>query len=159
SYGGGEFSGEDDSAYDHPGVVVTVSTGDSGYGVSFPAASPHVVAVGGTSLTVTNPSPGVFGYGGETVWNGAGSGCSACAPAPAWQTAMAVWSTTACGTKRADADVSAVADPNTGVAIYDNTPYYGGTGWYQIGGTSLSAPLVAAVYALAGGAGGVAYPA
>ena len=75
SYGGGEYSSEtsDESAYfNHPGVAITVSSGDSGYGVEFPAASQYVTAVGGTTLNVGAGNT----YGGETVWSGAGSGCS-----------------------------------------------------------------------------------
>ena len=93
--------------YNIPGVAVTVSTGDSGYGVSFPASSPHVVAVGGTSLTRASNSRGWS----ETVWSGSGSGCSTVFAKPSWQT------DSGCG-KRTVGDVAAVADPNTGVSVY-----------------------------------------
>jgi len=132
SYGGGESSGQDESAYNHPGIAVTVSSGDSGYGVEFPASSRYVTAVGGTTLGST-----------ETVWSGSGSGCSAYVPKPTWQT------DTGCA-RRTVADVSADADPNTGLAIYDTTAYNGMSGWIQVGGTSLSSPLIAAIYAAAG---------
>jgi hypothetical protein len=145
SYGAGDFSGESslDSYYNHPGVAVTASAGDSGYGVSYPAASPDVVAVGGTSLT-TNSGPRGWA---ETVWGdgvagdeGTGSGCSGSESKPAWQTDNGC-------SNRTDNDVAAVADPNTGVAVYDS---YDQGGWLVVGGTSVSSPLIASVYALAG---------
>ena len=149
SYGGGEYSGEQgiqDSYYTHPGVTQTVSSGDGGYGVEIPAAFNTVVAVGGTSLTLTSPTGG---RKTETAWSGAGSGCSALISKPAWQAATSLCS------RRSVADVSAVADPNTGVAVYDS---YGSTNgnWYVFGGTSVAAPLIGAVYALSGHAGDTA---
>jgi hypothetical protein len=139
SYGANESSGDpgtDSSFYNHPGVAVTASAGDSGFSVSFPASSPHVTAVGGTSLTTASNSRGWS----ETTWSGSGSGCSAVEAKPAWQT------DTGCA-NRTNNDVSAVADPNTGVAVFDT---YDQGGWLQVGGTSVSSPLIAAVYALAG---------
>jgi subtilase family serine protease len=156
SYGGGEWSGEGSiTAYDHPGIAITASSGDSGYGAEFPAASPSVVAVGGTTLTLGTGDA----WAGEKVWSGAGSGCSAYLSAQSWQTSLGSWSLTGCGTKRAIADVSADADPATGAAVYDTTRYQGFSGWFKVGGTSLSAPLIAGVYALAGNAASAAYPA
>lgn len=157
SYGGSEFSSEvSDSAYNHPGIAITVSSGDNGYGLfGYPAASPYVVAVGGTTLTV---GPGNT-YGGETAWSGSGSGCSSYLAAPAWQTADPSWALTGCASKRGVADVAADADPSTGAAVYDTVKYQGRSGWFQVGGTSLSAPLIAGVYALAGNAASFAYPA
>jgi subtilase family serine protease len=149
SYSGGE-SATDNSAYDHPGIAITASTGDNGYGVGYPATSPHVVAVGGTTLNLGAGNT----YGSESVWNGAGSGCSAYFTQQPWQAGL-----TACGTKRGIADVSADADPATGASVYDTPSYQGQTGWFKVGGTSLSAPLVAAVYALAGNASSASYPA
>jgi subtilase family serine protease len=150
SYGGSEFSQETSTTYggpyNHPGIPITVSSGDSGYGVEFPAASPYVTAVGGTSL---RRSGSAFS---ETAWSGAGSGCSAYVAKPGWQTAS-----TGCA-RRAVADVSAVADPATGVAVYDTTRYQGRSGWMVFGGTSVAAPVVAGVYALAGNAAAVGYP-
>jgi subtilase family serine protease len=145
SYGGSEFSSEvsSQSHYNHPGIAITVSSGDSGYGVEFPAASQYVTAVGGTSLTKSSTSRGWS----ETVWSGAGSGCSAYISKPSWQT------DTGCS-RRTVADVSAVADPNTGVAVYDT---YRTSGWLVFGGTSVAAPVIASVYALAGNAGSVNY--
>jgi hypothetical protein len=134
------------------GVAVTASSGDSGYGVSWPASSPFVTAVGGTTLTKSGA-----GWT-ETAWKGSGSGCSKYEPKPAWQTDPGC-------AKRTVADVAAVADPATGLAVYDtynSCPFagalctvllrlglaQGAAGWIQVGGTSLSAPLIAATYAL-----------
>jgi len=147
SYGGSEFSSELNTAYaapyNQPGVAVTVSSGDNGYGsFGFPAALSSVITVGGTTLTVGAGNT----YGGETAWSGAGSGCSLYVSAPSWQSFLS-----ACAGKRGSADVAAVADPNTGAAVYDSVRYQGRQGWFRVGGTSLSAPLVAGVYALAGG--------
>jgi subtilase family serine protease len=118
------------------GLAITASSGDSGYGVEWPAASPKVVGVGGTHLVTAANARGWS----ETVWSGAGSGCSKYETKPSWQT------DTGC-TKRTVADVSAVADPNTGVAVYDS---YNEPGWMAFGGTSVASPLIASVYALAG---------
>jgi len=142
SYGGSEGSASTpyEPAYNHPGIAITVSTGDSGYGVQFPSTSPHVTAVGGTSLTTASNARGWT----ETVWSGAGSGCSTVYDKPTWQT------DTGC-TKRTVADVSAVADPNTGVAVYAPTGRLKRSGWLVFGGTSVAAPVVAGVYGLNGG--------
>jgi subtilase family serine protease len=147
SYGAKEFFFEEayQDYYRHPGIAITVSSGDSGYGVQFPAASQYVTAVGGTSLTHSTA-----GAWSESVWSGAGSGCSAYIAKPSWQTDKGC-------ANRTVADVSAVANPNTGVAVYDS---YGSTvdangdplNWYVFGGTSVSAPIIASVYALAGNA-------
>ncbi len=149
SYGGNEYSGEivDEGKYfKHPGVVLTVSSGDSGYGAEFPAASQYVSAVGGTTLTKAGNARGWS----EVTWSGSGSGCSAYVGKPTWQT------DTGCG-KRTIADLAAVANPATGVAVYDTTKYQGRAGWWVVGGTSASAPLVGAMYALAGNTGTVTY--
>jgi hypothetical protein len=138
SYGGSDSAPL--AAYDHPGIAITASTGDSGYGVQSPASFGTVVAVGGTSLTTSTTSRGWS----ETAWSGAGSGCSTLNPTPSWQTAA-----TQCDGK-ANADVSAVADPNTGVAVYDTTAYQGSSGWLVYGGTSVASPIIASVYALGG---------
>jgi subtilase family serine protease len=147
SYGGSEFSSEVNatysSPYNQPGIAVTVASGDNGYGsFGFPAASPNVITVGGTTLTVGAGNT----YGSESVWSGAGSGCSLYFGVPAWQGFLS-----ACAGKRGTADVAADANPNTGAAVYDTVRYQGRSGWFQVGGTSLSSPLVAGIYALAGG--------
>jgi hypothetical protein len=155
SYGGGEYSGEtSDATYDQPGIAVTVSAGDSGYAAEYPAASPFVVAVGGTTLNVGAS----HSYESESVWSGSGSGCSAYEPARAWQTADANWALTGCVAKRGVADVAADANPSTGASVYDTTKYRGQSGWFTVGGTSLSAPLIAGVFALAANGSG-SYPA
>jgi subtilase family serine protease len=160
SYGGSEFSSEgSDGAFDHPGIAITASSGDSGYGVEYPAASPYVVGVGGTTLNVVTLSAGTYGYGRETAWSGTGSGCSSYLSAQSWQVSDANWSSTGCSAKRGVADVAADADPNTGAAIYDSTRYQGQTGWFKVGGTSLAAPLIAGVYALVADDSRVSYAA
>jgi subtilase family serine protease len=127
-----------DSHYNHPGVAFTAATGDWGYGVNYPASSRYVTAVGGTTLNLNVDGS----WASETVWAGAGSGCSAYSPKPAFQT-------DACP-RRTVADVSAAADPATGAAVYDSFGIQGQSGWFRIGGTSLAAPLLAAIYAHAG---------
>ena len=160
SYGGSEFSSEAiDASFDHPGIAITASSGDSGYGADYPASSPYVIAVGGTTLNLVNLGSNAYAYGSEGVWGGSGSGCSAYLLAKSWQTSDPSWPRTGCDSKRAVADVAADADPNTGASVYDSTRYQGQSGWFKVGGTSLSAPLIAGVYALAGDAGSVQYPA
>jgi hypothetical protein len=153
SYGGSESSSDntyDSDYYNHPGVAVTASAGDDGYGVSYPAASADVTAVGGTSLSTASNSRGWT----ETVWGsssggeGTGSGCSADSSKPSWQT------DTGCS-KRTDNDVAAVADPNTGLAVYDT---YSEGGWLEVGGTSASSPIIASTFALAGTPAAGTYP-
>jgi subtilase family serine protease len=155
SWGGSETS--TDTTYDSEyfgvsGVVYTASAGDGAYsaGVIYPATSPHVVGVGGTSLNTASNSRGYT----ESVWNtssteGTGSGCSAFEPQPAWQSSISILKA-ACA-DRVDNDVAADADPNTGAAVYDTTN--GNGGWNEVGGTSESSPMIAAVFALAGNNG------
>ena len=149
SYGGGDAADTSyGTYYNHPGIAVTASTGDSGYqGGSYPASSSYVTAVGGTSLKQdTTKTRGWT----ETVWSGAGSGCST------YNTALAAAASFGTGcAKRAMADVSAVADPNTGLAVYAPTTSTQSS-WAQYGGTSLSSPLIASVYALSGNTAGYA---
>ncbi|AHH98412.1 putative Ig domain-containing protein [Kutzneria albida] len=149
SYGGSEDGTEntsDSSYFNHAGVAITASTGDSGYGISYPASSAYVTAVGGTSLSRASNARGWS----ESAWSGAGSGCSSSVAKPSFQNV-----TTSCA-NRANADVSAVADPQTGVAVYQT---YGGSGWAVYGGTSASSPIIASVYALAGTPGSADRPA
>ncbi len=185
SWGGSEPP-FDSPAFNHPGTVITAAAGDDGYlnwteaaeaaanneeyyaGADYPASSPHVVAVGGTELTVTKAGA----RKSETVWNedpdpaggnegAGGSGCSTQFAAPSWQLAVPDWTSVGCGTgaeaKRAVADVAADADPYSGVLVYDSEEST--TNFLLIGGTSVASPIVASVFALAGGAHGVAYPA
>lgn len=173
------------NAFNHPGVVITASAGDDGYydydllgsvnQASIPAAYNTVVSVGGTSLYLGQAAT----RQSETVWNdngardydqqlvgaplgASGGGCSTKFSAQRWQTSLSTWGSTGCGSKRLDSDVSAVADYLTGLDVYDSFSCSGcspAPGWFTIGGTSLSSPIIAAAYALAGGARGVRYPA
>lgn len=141
SYGGSESGTSTyEGFYNHPGVAITVSTGDAGFGVQFPASSPHVTAVGGTSLVRDSSTRGWS----ETAWSGAGSGCSTTYPKPSWQT------DTGCA-NRTVGDVSAVADPATGVAVYAPLSSKK-SAWLVFGGTSVAAPLIGGIYGLNGGA-------
>lgn len=129
-YGGAEQRASD-SAYRHPGRAITASAGDAGGGVQIPCAYASVVCVGGTSLAAT-------GRGwSERVWHAVASGCSGLVAKPSWQHG------TNCKT-RAVPDVAAVADPATGVAVYESA----GGGWLKVGGTGASASIVAALFAL-----------
>ncbi len=142
SYGGSDAADSTyGSYYNHPGIAITASTGDAGYGVEYPASSHYVTAVGGTSLNTAGNARGWT----ESAWSGAGSGCSQLNSALSGQASA----DTGCS-GRAVADVSAVADPYTGVAVYDSTRYQGQSGWMVFGGTSASAPIIASVYGLAG---------
>ncbi len=185
SWGGSEPP-FDSTAFNHPGTVITAAAGDDGYlnwteaaeattnheeyyvGADYPASSPHVVAVGGTELTVTDTGA----RKSETVWNedpdpeggnegAGGGGCSTQFAAPSWQREVPDWTSVGCGTgaeaKRAVADVAADADPYSGVLVYDSEEST--KNFLVIGGTSVASPIVASVFALAGGAHGVAYPA
>jgi subtilase family serine protease len=139
SYGGSESGTTSvESSYNFAGIAVTASSGDSGFGVQFPAASPHVTAVGGTSLVRSSASRGWT----ETAWSGAGSGCSAVYAKPTWQT------DTGCA-RRTVADVSAIADPNTGVAVFGPASSTR-SAWLVFGGTSVAAPLIAGIYGVNG---------
>lgn len=136
SYGGGESGTTSyNSAYTHPGLAITVSTGDSGYGVQFPASSPGVIAVGGTSLTRASNARGWS----ETAWSSGGSGCSTTYAKPSFQ------SDPLC-TMRMEADISAIGDPATGVAVYGPTGKGSASAWLVFGGTSVAAPLVGGIY-------------
>ncbi|HEX3823080.1 MAG TPA: PKD domain-containing protein [Mycobacteriales bacterium] len=182
-------------AFNHPGTVITASTGDDGWfgwdfangssandvsenAPEFPSTDPNVVAVGGT-LTEINTSNGSIAA--QEVWNengaddfvglggdypdppggaegAGGGGCSSHYPAPSWQASYPGYTATGCNGKRLAADVSQDADPESGYDVYD-TWGSGDNGWQTIGGTSLASPMVAAMFALAGGSGGAAYPA
>ena len=155
SWGGSESSTDltyDSEYFGVSGVVYTASAGDSAYsgGVIYPATSPHVVGVGGTSLSTASNSRGWT----ESVWEtssseGTGSGCSSNEPQPSWQASLSV--ITGVCSHRVDNDVAADADPNTGAAVYDTTN--GNGGWNEVGGTSESSPIIASVFALAGNNG------
>jgi IPT/TIG domain len=166
SYGGPESSyfTNYNAPYNHPGVVITASSGDcghfneacqSGNAANFPADSPDVVAVGGTTLSGSGEN------WSSTAWSDGGSGCSQVFTAPLWQASASNFSATGCASGRSVADVAAVGDPYTGVDVYDSTPAGNGdaTGWGVWGGTSAASPIIAAEFGLAGGAHGVEYPA
>lgn len=126
-------TGASESYYDTPGVTYLASAGDDGYGLYDPATFDDVVAVGGTELTLNNST-----YS-ETVWAESGAGCSSLGEAkPSWQTIKKDC------TYRIGNDISAVAYD---VAEYDS---YGESGWITVGGTSISSPLMAGVFGLAG---------
>ncbi len=139
-------SSQDSQYLTHPGMGIFFASGDNGVGNSYPPVSPLVTSVGGTTLTKTSGGRGWT----ETVWGGnvsqdgaTGSGCSQFESAPSWQSS----SNTGCS-GRADNDVSADADPASGLAVYDTSN--GDGGWNVVGGTSMATPLVAAIYALTG---------
>lgn len=137
SWSGNEGSTSVDSHYQVAGKVVVAATGDSGFNTTaqWPAILPGVVGAGGTSLTSVSPRV-------ESAWSGAGSGCSKIYAKPSYQSTI----NTGC-TMRAQADTSAVADPNTGVAVYDT---FHTSGWLVFGGTSVATPIITSVYALSG---------
>ena len=139
SWGAPEFKGC--SAYDslfQPPTLYTASSGDNGAGVEWPACSPNVLGVGGTSLVISTSTGSISS---ETAWNGSGGGISQYEARPAYQSSV----TNASG--RAVPDISYVADPYTGVSVYFTDPATGAGGWYVFGGTSAGAPQWAALLA------------
>lgn len=171
------FTATDEAAFNHAGIPIFASAGDDGFDFfdlfddisepSAPASLPTVISVGGTSLYLTQT--GTRSY--ELPWDStgprdeyqslygisgaSGGGCSTLFTAPGWQASVPGYSAAECGGKRLDNDVAAVADPFTGFDVYDT---YNESGWFTLGGTSLSSPVVAAIDALAGGGHGVKYP-
>ncbi len=141
SWGGSEFSSEKsyDSHFTKTGVSFFVSSGDAGLPAEFPSASPFVISVGGTTLHFSGTT-----LTSETGWSKGGGGCSAYEAASSSQLAFGGYAQVKCAGKRATPDVSLDADPNSGAAVYDSSNYNGQSGWYQVGGTSLSSPLWAA---------------
>jgi subtilase family serine protease len=139
SWGGSEFSGEEDneSTFTGANVVFFASSGDSP-GVEVPSAFSNVVGVGGTSVN----RDGNGNFISQTVWSSTGGGISQYVPIPSYQSAIA----NIVGSSRGIPDVSLVANPNTGVWMYDTTPYNGHTeDWLVIGGTSVASPATAAI--------------
>jgi subtilase family serine protease len=142
------WSGNDETAYDSDfernGIAIVAATGDTGSvsnGQDWPADIPQVTAASGTTLQLNSDDS----WNSETVWGDSGGGCSITFAAPSWQTSLSNWSTAGCGSYKAFGDISADGDPNTGAAINMNGS------WYESGGTSLSAPLLASIFALTGG--------
>ncbi|MEO8889805.1 MAG: PKD domain-containing protein [Jatrophihabitantaceae bacterium] len=183
SYGAPENTAHPDpasivNAYNHPGVVITASTGDDGWfswdhanvsggrssnGPSTPASYPSVVSVAGTALALnadgSRQSEQVWNENGlddeSTHTHASGGGCSTIYAAPSFQRTAAGYAATGCNGKNMVGDVAAVADPYTGFDVYDSA----NGGWLTVGGTSLASPIVAALWGLAGGARRVASPA
>jgi N-acetylneuraminic acid mutarotase len=141
-----DASGLNGADYQHPGVVITASAGDTGNVTLWPSSDPDVVAAGGTLLT---RAAGTARGWTESAWSNGGSGCSTFEPQPDYQAGL----TTSCANK-ATADIAADADPHSGLAIYNSL----NSGWEQVGGTSLSSPLIASMYALAGTPAAGTYP-
>ena len=160
SWGGGESSGETtyDADMTHAGTMYTASAGDSGHGAEYPAASPNVVAVGGTTLNGCSGTS-CAGFSSETAWSGSGGGASADEAIPGFQSgytgpvygASSISALT--GGKRGIPDVSFDANPSTGVSVYDSTHYQGQSGWFTLGGTSVGAPDWAGILAAGAAAG------
>jgi subtilase family serine protease len=144
SWGGSEslFEKTYDSHFVKSGVSFFVSAGDAGLPAEYPSASPNVISVGGTTLTFN-----ADGSVSETGWSYGGGGCSKYETVTSAQKPL---SNALCGTKRATPDVSLDADPNSGASVYDSTKYNGQSGWWQVGGTSLSSPMWAGRAAVSG---------
>jgi subtilase family serine protease len=146
SFGGSEFAGETgyDSVfttpYGHSGVTFVAASGDTGAPPEYPAASPNVLAVGGTALTLGANNV----WSSEVGWSGSGGGVSPIEAKPSYQSGV-----TQSATQRTDPDVAYDADPNTGFSVYDSTPYQNQSGWLDVGGTSAGAPQWAAMIAIA----------
>lgn len=124
-----------DAHYNHPGVPIVVAAGDAGFGATFPASSEYVISVGGTTLY--DSSGGIS----EVAWSHTNSGCSAFIAKPSWQKDKGC-------AHRAMNDIAIVADPATGMAIYDSTLDGTSGGWTVSGGTSISAPIIASLVAM-----------
>jgi subtilase family serine protease len=163
SWGGPEFPGERsyDAVLGHPGTLYVAAAGDNGHGAQYPAASPNVIAVGGTTLTGCQGTS-CAGFTGERAWPGTGGGASAVEPVPAFQagyagpvSGAATIAARAHG-KRGIPDVSFDANPATGVSVYDSTRYQGRAGWFTIGGTSVGVPNWAGIMAAGAATGQIA---
>jgi subtilase family serine protease len=146
SWGGSEFcvffSCETgyDSHFTTPGVSYFAASGDSGLPASYPSSSPNVISVGGTTLHFD----GTGAFTSETGWASGGGGCSSYETANGAQSAFGQYAQVSCAGKRATPDVALDADPNSGVSVFDSTAYNGQSGWFTVGGTSVSTPIWAA---------------
>ena len=156
SWSGGEFIGQDafNHFFNHPGDAIVFASGDFGYGALYPTDTQYVTAVGGTKLTHRRSGRRAWS---ESVWGGTGSGCSTLEAKPSWQLVDAT-APKGC-LNRTENDVAAVADPNTGVAIYDTFRTGVPAPIFEIGGTSAATPIITAAYALAGVPARGTYPA
>jgi len=141
----GEFSSE--TSYDNRlvsnGVTFLAASGDSGTGAAYPAASPDVIGVGGTSLFLN----GDASYQSETAWSGSGGGLSKVEREPSFQSKFGIPNDPR--GYRGNPDVSYDANPGTGYAVYDSVGINGYSGWFQVGGTSAGSPQWAALIAIA----------
>lgn len=160
SWGGNESSSEaaDDADMAHPGTFYTASAGDSGHGAAYPAASPNVIAVGGTTLNGCSGTS-CAGFTSETAWSSSGGGASAYEAIPGYQSGYtgpvsgAATISGLTGGHRGIPDVSFEANPSTGVSVFDSTTYQGQSGWFTLGGTSVGAPNWAGILAAGRAAG------
>lgn len=151
SWGANEFPTE--ATYDkyfttpanHPGVSFVAATGDSGSPGTWPAFSPNVLAIGGTSLTTDS----LGNYVSETGWSGSGGGSSRYERQPKFQSIIQTTGLFTRTARRTIPDVAYNSDPNTGYLVYNSVPYAGQTGWWTVGGTSAAAPQWAALLAIA----------
>jgi subtilase family serine protease len=150
SWGGSEFSGETGSAYDghfvRSGVSIFVSAGDAGTPAEYPSASRSVISVGGTTLHFSGGN-----FSGETGWSSGGGGCSLYETATSAQSSFGGYAQASCAGNRATPDVSLDGDPASGASVYDTVRLQGQSGWFTVGGTSLSSPMAAAHAAVRGG--------
>ncbi len=141
SFGGGEFSTESSLDSHFTGVpTYFASSGDSGGSREYPAESPNVVGVGGTTLRVSGDS-----YSSETAWSSSGGGISAYEARPSYQSVIS----RIVGSHRGTPDIAADADPSTGVAVF--APYQGVSRWLVFGGTSVASPVCAGIANANGG--------
>lgn len=145
SWGSSEFSGETsyDSYFNSPTTSFFVSSGDGGNGVEWPAASPYVVSVGGTTLTLSSSGT----WQSETAWTDSGGGISTYESKPTYQNNLVS------GNYRAVPDVAYDGNPNTGLYVYDSVPINGESGWWEVGGTSAGTPQWTAISAIANSQG------
>jgi subtilase family serine protease len=135
-----------DGAFANTKVSFFAASGDTGIANLWPSASPKVISVGGTSLALSSTGS----VASETGWNSGGGGCSTYETASTAQASYPTYAQVSCAGKRASPDVAAVADPNTGVLVYNSNDYYGVSGWFTVGGTSVATPIWAARAAISG---------
>jgi subtilase family serine protease len=140
SFGGSDSSSDTsyDKNFEVPGVSFVAAAGDNGYGVSYPADSPYVLSVGGTTLNLSSTGA----YSSESAWSDGGGGVSSDESEPGYQTSFGITNT---GSKRGNPDISFDANPNTGVAVYSSS----NGGWIEVGGTSVGTPSIAGLIAVA----------
>ena len=142
SWGGSDSNSQlaYDGYFTHTGITYLAASGDNGSGAEWPSDSPNVIAVGGTSLATTAATRTIAATRAtEVAWSSSGGGISFVEPEPSYQAKAQSTG------QRTTPDVSAVADPNTGLMVYTTS----GGGWVQVGGTSLSTPIWAGIIAIA----------